>query len=144
MEQSELSKIEKQDLLENFKKYKNAGAVLLGVMGANFAEGIDLPGDLLKCVVVVGLPLRRPDLETKELIKYFDEKFSKGWDYGYLFPAMNKCFQSTGRCIRSETDRGVVVYLDSRYQWQNYYRCFQEKVDVSKDYVSLIKEFFSE
>ena len=141
-EESEMSKIEKQDLLERFKKYKDSGAVLLGVMGANFAEGIDLPGDLLKCVVVVGLPLRRPDLETKELIKYFDEKFGKGWDYGYLFPAMNKCFQSTGRCIRSETDRGVVVYLDARYKWQNYYRCFQEEVKISEDYVGLVKEFF--
>ncbi len=143
-EESEMSKIEKQDLLERFKKYKDSGAVLLGVMGANFAEGIDLPGDLLKCVVVVGLPLRRPDLETKELIKYFDEKFGKGWDYGYLFPAMNKCFQSTGRCIRSETDRGVVVYLDARYKWQNYYRCFQEEVKISEDYVGLVKEFFGE
>ncbi len=144
MEESDLTKTEKQELLEKFKEYKDVGAVLLGVMGANFAEGIDLPGDLLKCVVVVGLPLRRPDLETRELIKYFDDKFQKGWDYGYLFPAMNKCFQSTGRCIRSETDRGVVVYLDARYKWQNYYRCFQEQVQTSEDYVRLIKEFFGE
>lgn len=141
-ESSNLTKTEKQNLLAEFKKYKDIGAVLLGVVGANFAEGIDLPGDLLKAVVVVGLPLQRPDLETRELINYFDKKFAKGWDYGYLFPAMNKCFQSTGRCIRSETDRGVVIYLDLRYRWQNYLRCFQEDVKISEDYKRLIGGFF--
>ncbi len=143
-EESNLTKTEKQELLTRFKQYKDSGAVLLGVVGANFAEGIDLPGDLLKCVVVVGLPLRKPDLETKKLIEYFDEKFQKGWDYGYLFPAMNKCFQSTGRCIRSEEDRGVVVYLDARYAWQNYLRCFQEDVKIDEGYVRLIKGFFDQ
>lgn len=144
IEESDMTKTEKQDMLTRFKEYKDSGAVLLGVMGANFAEGIDLPGDLLKCVVVVGLPLQKPNLETRELIKYFDEKFGKGWDYGYLFPAMNKCFQSTGRCIRSEEDRGVVVYLDSRYKWPNYFRCFQGKVVVSEDYAGLINRFFKD
>ncbi len=139
-----MSKTEKQEMLDNFKSYKDAGAVLLGIASANFAEGIDLPGDLLKAVIVVGLPLQKPDLETKELIKYYDEKFGRGWDYGYLFPAMNKCFQSAGRCIRSETDRGVIVFLDERFVWQNYKRCFPQdwNIIVTKLYQDRIKEFF--
>ena len=68
--------------------------------------------DELKGVVIVGLPLQKPDLETEALISYYNEKFNRGWDYGYLFPAFNKCLQSAGRCIRSEKDRGVIIFLD--------------------------------
>jgi len=144
-EDSSLSKDEKQELLERFKLYKKAGAVLLGVSSGSYGEGIDLPGDLLKCVVVVGLPLQKPDLETKELIKYYDTLFNKGWDYGYLFPAFNKTLQSAGRCIRSETDKGIVIYLDERYAWKNYYRCFPNDsgIIVAKEYEKLITNFIN-
>ena len=143
-EKAEMSKEEKEQLLNQFRAEKDRGAVLLGVAGANFAEGIDLPGDLLNGVVVVGLPLARPDLITREVINYYDRKFGKGWSYGYLYPAMNKCLQSAGRCIRSETDRGVIVYLDERFAWEMYYGCFpRERLVVSKDYGKLLKEFFN-
>ncbi|MBT4858574.1 ATP-dependent DNA helicase [archaeon] len=143
-EQPGLGKDEKQALLENFKSYKDIGAVLLAVASGSFGEGIDLPGDLLKAVIVVGLPLSQPDLETKSLIEYFDKKFSKGWDYGYLFPAFNKTLQNAGRCIRSGTDRGIIAFLDERYVWKNYRRCFPEDWDmvVSTNYMGMIEEFF--
>jgi len=142
-EKKEMSKEEKESFLEGFKAEKDKGGVLLGVTGANFAEGVDFPGDLLKGVVVVGLPLAKPDLKTKEIIKYYEDKFGKGWDYGYIFPAMSKCIQSAGRCIRSETDKGVVIFLDERFAWQNYYNCLpREGLKVSKDYERLLKEFF--
>lgn len=145
-ENAGLTKEEKTQFLEKFKEYKDDGAVLLGAASGSFAEGIDLPGDLLKCVIVVGLPLQKPDLETQELIKYYDSKFKKGWDYGYIFPAVNKALQSAGRCIRSEKDRGVIVFLDERYAWPNYSRCFPKEWDikVTKLYTDRIKEFFNE
>ena len=143
-EKNNMSKEEKDQFIESFKEEKIKGGILLAVTGANFAEGVDFPGDLLKGVVVVGLPLARPDLKTKEIIKYYDQKFSKGWDYGYTFPAMNKCLQSSGRCIRSEKDTGVVIYLDERFAWQRYYSCFQkEGLIVSNNYENLLKEFFT-
>jgi DNA excision repair protein ERCC-2 len=145
LEMPGMSKIEKQDLLEKFKSYKDTGAVLLGVAAANFAEGIDLPGDLLKAVVVVGLPLQKPDLETKELIDYYEEKYKKGWDYGYIFPAITKCLQSAGRCIRSETDKGIIVFLDQRFVWPRYKKCFplDLNIKITKLYEDRIKEFFT-
>src|SRR3989344_3595417 len=135
---------QKQGLLERFKSYHKTGAVLMGVISGSFGEGIDLPGDLLKGVVIVGLPLQKPDLETKALIDYFDKKFKKGWDYGYLYPAFNKCLQSAGRCIRSETDRGVIIFLDERYTWSNYARCFPPdwKMRTTLLYGRMIEEFF--
>ncbi len=139
-----MSKPEKGEMLERFKQYSKVGAVLLVVVGGNFSEGIDLPGDLLKCVVMVGLPLQQPDLETKELIAYYDKKFKRGWDYGYIMPAFNKSLQSTGRCIRTETDKGCIIYLDERYAWPMYRRCFPKdsKIAITTDYKPLIRAFF--
>lgn len=144
LENTMLTKQEKQEMLERFKQYKDSGAVLMGAASGSFGEGIDLPGDLLKCVIIVGLPLQKPDLETKELISYYDLKFGKGWDYGYLFPAFNKSLQNAGRCIRSTKDKGVVAYLDLRYSWPNYFRCFPKDANMKTTqlYVDRIKEFF--
>ena len=89
--------------------------------------------------------MTKPDLETKALVEYFNKKFNKGWDYGYVFPAFNKCFQGAGRCIRSETDKGVVVFLDERYAWPNYIRCFPNKnsIKISLLYKKMIERFFN-
>ncbi len=143
-EKQSMSKEEKEQLLNDFKEEKHAGGILLGVTGANFAEGVDFPGDLLKAVVVIGIPLAKPDLQTKQVIEYYNKKYNKGWDYGYMFPAFSKCIQSAGRCIRSGTDRGVVVYLDERFAWQRYYDCFPDKVGlmVTKNYDKIIESFF--
>lgn len=140
-EVANMTKEEKDDLLERFKGYEKTGAVLLGVASGSFGEGIDLPGDLLKCVIVVGLPLGKPDLETQLLIDYYQKKFGKGWDYGYVLPALAKVRQNTGRCIRSETDKGAVIYLDKRYAWENYRKSLGDVIIV-QDYVPLLKKFF--
>ena len=144
VEKPRLTKEEKNELLEEFKSYKDKGACLLGVTSGSFGEGVDLPGDLLNGVIVVGLPLERPNLEVRELIDYYDIKYGKGWDYGYIFPAMIKTLQNAGRCIRSSEDRGVVVFLDERYALPQYYRCFPPDygVMISKQYKEKIKGFF--
>ncbi|MEM2139188.1 MAG: ATP-dependent DNA helicase [Candidatus Woesearchaeota archaeon] len=144
-EKPNLNKIEKQEMIDEFKSYKEQGSILLAVASGSFGEGIDLPGDFLKAVIIVGLPLNQPDLETKSLIEYFDKKFKKGWDYGYLFPAFNKTLQNAGRCIRTETDKGIIIFLDERYAWQNYKRCFPDdwEIIISNNYKEQIKNFFN-
>lgn len=143
-EHPDLSKEDKQKLLQEFKSSHRAGGALLAVIGGSFSEGIDLPGTLLNGVIIVGLPLGPPDLFTKELIRYYDIRFGKGWDYGYVFPAFTKALQSAGRCIRSETDRGVIVFVDERYAWESYYRCFPKDITpkTTDFYEEAIKEFF--
>ena len=145
IEKQNLSKEEKEKILEEFKQHKDEGAVLLAVSTGNFGEGIDLPGDFLKGVIIVGLPLEKPDLETKELIDYYEEKYGKGFDYGYIFPAITKCLQNAGRCIRTETDRGVIVFLDERFAWENYLRCLPVDMGfkITKLYEGRIEKFFN-
>ena len=144
IEKQHLSKEEKEEMLQEFKDNKDKGAVLLAVSTGNFGEGIDLPGDFLKGVVIVGLPLEKPDLETKELIDYYGEKFGEGINYGYIFPAITKCLQNAGRCIRTETDKGVIVFLDERFAWDNYFKLLPLDMDfkITKMYEDRIGRFF--
>ncbi len=119
-------KKKRERLLKAFRTARIEGAALLGVVGGSFSEGVDYADNLLTSVVVVGLPLESPTLEVKALIDYYERKFGKGWDYGYIYPAMNRAMQSAGRMIRSSSDRGVVVFLDKRYEWSNYSKCFPQ------------------
>jgi DNA excision repair protein ERCC-2 len=139
-----MNKKERDSFLNKFKSYKKMGACMFGVSSGSFSEGVDLPGDELKAVIVVGIPLARPDLETKALIQYYDERFGKGWDYGYIFPAIITAIQNAGRCIRSETDRGVIVFMDERYSWQKYLKCFPSDMHIRREEKpeKQIKEFF--
>ncbi len=138
-----MDKQSKQQLLDKFSLYAKSGAALLAVASGSFGEGIDLPG-IVKGVIVVGLPLDKPDLETTELIAYYDRKFGKGWEYGYILPAMTRCIQNAGRCIRSETDRGVLAFVDERYAWPRYKSCFppEWKLRISIEYAEDIARFF--
>ncbi len=143
LEQPGMTKEQKQEFLNRFAKYKDSGAALLAVAAGSFGEGIDLPG-LLKGVIVVGLPLDRPDLETQQLIEYYDQKFGKGWDYGYTMPALTRTMQNAGRCIRSETDRGVIIFLDERYAWPRYFTFFPSdwKLRIAVNPLPDIQKFF--
>jgi DNA excision repair protein ERCC-2 len=132
-EDRSLDKEGKQEVLDDFAATAKQGeSVLLGVAAGSFGEGIDYPGEKLKGVFIVGLPLQRPDLETKGLIDFLDEKFDKGWDYGYSYPAMNRAVQAAGRCIRSKEDEGVIVYMDKRYSWSNYRKVFPPETSLKK------------
>ncbi|MBW3019019.1 ATP-dependent DNA helicase [Candidatus Woesearchaeota archaeon] len=139
-----MSKSDKQELLDRFSDYKDSGAALLAVTSGSFGEGVDLPG-VLKGVIVAGLPLDRPSLETKELIAYYDKKYGKGWDYGYILPAMTKCIQNAGRCVRSEKDKGAIIFVDERYAWPRYKDSFPPEWNavVTKEYKERIRDFFT-
>jgi len=143
IEKQNFTKEEKENLLNTFKSYRDKGAVLLGISTGSFGEGIDMP-NVLKAVIIVGMPLQKPDIEARLLIEYYDDKFGRGFEYGYVLPAITKCMQNAGRCIRSETDKGAIIFLDERYAWRNYYQCFPEdwEIEVSLDYKEVLKEFF--
>ncbi len=121
MEDRKMTKADRDGIKDRIEA--NNGTVLFGVMGGSFSEGIDLPG-LLKCVIIIGLPLDKRDLSIDALIDYYEQRFQNGINYGYLYPAMIKVMQAAGRCIRSETDRGVIIFADERFTWKNYREIF--------------------
>lgn len=146
-EQRYMTKEEKEAFIDKFKSrgtFDDKAKVLFAVTSGSFAEGLDLPEDMLEMVIVVGLPLGVPDLYTNAVIRHYDKKFKKGQLYGYIYPAMTKIIQAAGRCIRTEEDRGVVVLMDNRFLWPLYAQAFPKhwKFDRTKEYKLMISNFF--
>ena len=55
-----------------------------------------------------------------------------------------QALQNAGRCIRSETDRGSIIYLDERYGWSIYSKYFpQSTMPRSGGSSNDLEEFFS-
>ncbi len=124
---------QKEQMLHNFRSSGSGfGAILLAVSGGTIAEGIDFPGDHLLCAIIVGVPFAKVSPITKQLISFYDEKFKKGWDYAYNAPAISRSIQAAGRVIRTETDKGVCVFLDMRFLEPKYRNFFPKDFEFVK------------
>ncbi len=114
---------ERDFYLEQFEPNPSKTKVGFVVLGGVFGEGIDLVGDRLVgvCVVGVGLPMLTFE---RDLIKNSFE--DEGYDYAYTYPGFNKVMQGVGRLIRTESDKGVVLLLDERYGYKKYKDLYPE------------------
>ncbi|CAH0347152.1 3'-5' exonuclease DinG [Bacillus sp. CECT 9360] len=103
-------------------------SILIGfaVMGGIFSEGIDLKGDRLSGVVIVGVGMPQIGLERDIIKNYFESKGKNGFDYAYVYPGMNKVLQAGGRLIRSEDDHGLIVLADDRFLTNKYKKMLPE------------------
>ena len=99
-------------LLERFAQGK---AVLLGTQ--SFWEGVDLPGDILRCVVIARLPFSVPD---DPLVQGRAERYDDPFVEFQLPQAALRLRQGFGRLIRSKADYGAVVLLDRRVVTKEY------------------------
>jgi DNA polymerase-3 subunit epsilon/ATP-dependent DNA helicase DinG len=99
-------------LLERFAAGR---AVLLGTQ--SFWEGIDLPGEILECVVIARLPFAVPD---DPLIQGRSERYEDPFREFHLPQVALRLRQGFGRLIRTRTDRGAVVLLDRRAVLRDY------------------------
>jgi DNA excision repair protein ERCC-2 len=115
---------EREAFLAAFSAEHGQTLVGFAVMGGIFGEGIDLVGDRLIGAVIVGVGLPQLSVERDLIRDYFQEKTGAGFDYAYAFPGMNRVLQATGRVIRSETDRGMVLLIDARFGERRYQKLF--------------------
>ena len=106
---------EKNALLGVFEKREKKVA-LLAVLGGAFAEGIDLAGERLENVIVVSTGLPQPDVRVRAMQRYHDESGADGYFLCMTLPGMVRVIQAAGRLIRTESDRGALLLIDSRYQ----------------------------
>ncbi len=96
-------------------RFAAGGAVLLGTQ--SFWEGVDLPGDRLRCVVVARLPFAVPH---DPLVQGRAERYEDPFREFHVSQAALRLRQGFGRLIRSKTDRGAVVLLDRRVLTREY------------------------
>lgn len=118
---------ERDSFLAAFVKDADQALVGFAVMGGIFSESIDLVGNRLQGVIVVGVGMPQIGLERNLIKNYFDEDGRKGFDYAYVYPGINKVLQAGGRLIRSEQDRGVLLLVDDRYTERRYQRLLPEE-----------------
>lgn len=120
MQTSGMSEEERAVFLNAFQERDKGLFVGFAVLGGVFAEGINLIGDRLNGVFIIGVGM--PQLgEERELInKHFQRSGKNGFDYAYTYPGMNKVLQAGGRLIRSEQDYGMIILVDDRYLTAKY------------------------
>ncbi|MBH5319800.1 ATP-dependent DNA helicase [Paenibacillus sp. GSMTC-2017] len=122
LQRTDMSEVERDTFLAAFKPDNKQTLIGFAVMGGVFSEGVDLPGDRLIGVIVVGVGLPQLGMERNTLRDYYQKQGSNGFDYAYVIPGMNKVLQAGGRLIRSENDRGTLLLIDDRYLQATYRR----------------------
>jgi DNA excision repair protein ERCC-2 len=132
---SERRGMPQQELMGEVQQFKLAdGGLMFAVEGGRLSEGIDFPGRELEIAFLVGVPYPKPSAKQKALLRYYDSKFGKGWEYTVKAPTARKMLQSIGRLIRNETDRGVAIILDKRaIQFSEYLDGLRESADLASE-----------
>ena len=123
---SEMTNVEKEDFLKSFSEPYKGLLIGAAVLGGHFGEGIDLVGDKLTGVVIVGVGIPKVTPERQILSNYYSEKFGDGFSFAYRFPGWQKVLQAVGRVIRTETDTGFALLIDSRLEKPEYIMLFPD------------------
>lgn len=128
-------------LLEQFKQKE--GSVLFAT--DSFWEGVDVPGEALRCVIIIKLPFSVP---TDPLYEAYAQSLEKeGLDpfFDYSVPeAVLKFKQGFGRLMRSQSDRGCVLCLDQRLLIKSYGKHFLESLPPSRTCFAPTPEILSQ
>ena len=104
-------------LLQRFVEHGRG--ILLGT--ASFWEGVDVPGDPLRGLIIQKLPFKVPtEPVTAARMEAIQGAGQDGFQEYMLPHAALRLKQGFGRLIRSKSDRGAVVLLDDRLVTKQY------------------------
>ena len=106
-------------LLARFRD--SGGAVLVGT--SSFWEGVDVPGDAFRALLIAKLPFRVPtEPITAAHCEAIEARGGNAFSEYMLPHAALRLKQGFGRLIRTSVDRGVVVIADPRVITKSYGR----------------------
>lgn len=109
----------KEALLDAFRKDENA--VLVAT--ASFWEGVDVPGDALRLVILEKIPFAVPsDPIVRARGILLEEQGKSAFSHLAVPEAAIALKQGFGRLIRRREDHGVVALLDDRIRTKSYGR----------------------
>lgn len=113
--------LSRTDMLKAFRE--DTDSVLFGT--SSFWEGVDVRGEALSNVVITKLPFEVPTHPVMEArVKQIKEQGGNEF-YEFSLPeAILRLKQGFGRLIRTQTDQGIVVILDSRIKTRSYGKLF--------------------
>ena len=137
---------EREEFLARFSAENPDGLLGFCVLGGAFGEGIDLRGDRLIGVIIVGVGLPQLNLRQDVIREHCEPE---GFEYAYMSPGMNKVLQAAGRVIRTEADIGTALLIDSRFARPDYRALFpahwsgMRYVSSADEVRGLIRDFWA-
>lgn len=126
MQSPDMNEAAKKVFLAHFDEASEHLLIGLTVLGGHFGEGIDLVGDRLKGVIIVGVGIPTLSPEREILKNYYDEAFGDGYSFAYRFPGWEKVLQAVGRVIRTADDTGFALLIDDRLKNPEYLMLYPE------------------
>ena len=111
----------KQRLLGDHRKAIDEGgeSYLFGL--ASFAEGVDLPGDYCRHVIIARIPFSVPDNPVDQAVAEWLKNQGRNAFLELSLPdASLRLVQACGRLIRNENDHGRITLLDRRILTRRY------------------------
>lgn len=97
-------------VVEEFKR--SGKGILVGM--ESFGEGIDVPGDSLRFVVIDKVPDIRQDLVIQERRLFYERNFGNEFTDYFLSHRTRSLHQKLGRLIRRDEDWGAALVIDPR------------------------------
>ncbi len=145
----QMNEYQKNLFLSHFEKFGQKTLLGFAVLGSHFNEGIDLQGEKLSGVFVIGTGLPQISPERELMTQYYAEHFDGGRAFGYQYPGFNRVQQAVGRLIRSEQDIGIAILIDDRYSNPEWNTIFPDDWHLKtyfqeEDLLSDIEIFWSE
>jgi ATP-dependent DNA helicase DinG len=119
----------KQEILRRHREIIDAGrgSVIFGL--ASFAEGVDLPGDYCKHVVIAKIPFAVPDSPLEAALAEWVEAQGRNAFMEISVPdAALRLVQASGRLLRTEQDTGRVTLMDRRILTRRYGRAILDSL----------------
>ena len=119
----------KQEILRRHRQTidEGRGSVIFGL--ASFAEGVDLPGDYCRHVVIAKIPFAVPDSPLEAALAEWVEASGRNAFMEISVPdAALRLVQASGRLLRTEEDYGRVTLMDRRLLTRRYGRAILESL----------------
>jgi ATP-dependent DNA helicase DinG len=123
----------KQEILRRHRQAVDDGngSVIFGL--ASFAEGVDLPGDYCRHVVIAKIPFAVPDSPLEAALAEWVEAQGRNAFMEISVPdAALRLVQASGRLLRTEQDTGRVTLMDRRIVTRRYGRSILDSLPPFK------------
>ena len=123
----------KQEILRRHREAIDAGggSVIFGL--ASFAEGVDLPGDYCRHVVIAKIPFAVPNSPLEAALAEWVEAQGRNAFMEISVPdAALRLVQASGRLLRTEQDSGRVTLMDRRILTKRYGRAILDSLPPFK------------